>query len=152
MLPDAAIVAAAQADPGDERELTAVPGFAGRGARRLGGTWLEALLQAKALSAAELPAVSVPPDGPPPTHRWAERDPAAAARLVRARAAVGAIAADHTVPPENLLTPDTLRRLAWSPPQPVDQASVRVFLAEHGARSWQIGLTLDALTGALTDE
>jgi ribonuclease D len=152
VLPDAAIVAAAQADPGDERELTAVPGFTGRGARRLGGTWLEALQQAKALSPGELPAVSVPPDGPPPTHRWTERDPAAAARLARARTAVGAIAADHTVPPENLLTPDTLRRLAWAPPEPVDAAAVRAFLADHGARPWQIGLTLDALTEALTDE
>jgi hypothetical protein len=34
----------------------------------------------------------------------------------------------------------------------VDAAAVRAFLADHGARPWQIGLTLDALTEALTDE
>ena len=151
VLPDAAIVAAAQADPGDDRALAAVPGFTGRGARRLASTWLDALRQARALPADELPAVSVPLDGPPPTHRWTERDPAAAARLARSRAAVAALAEQHEVPAENLLTPDTLRRLAWSPPEPVDEPAVRTFLVEHGARPWQVGLTLAALTEAVAE-
>ena len=152
VLPDSAIIAAAQADPRDERELAAVPGFSGRGARRLSGTWLDALSSVRALPAAELPAVSVPSDGPPPTHRWAERDPAAAARLARGRAAVAGIAERYALPPENLLTPDTLRRLTWSPPEPVDAAAVRAFLADHGARHWQVELTTDALTEALAEQ
>ena len=58
------------------------------------------------------------PNGPPPAHRWAERDPAAAARLAAARAAVTAIAEASNLPVENLLSPDALRRLSWDPPQP----------------------------------
>ena len=35
------------------------------------------------------------PNGPPPAHRWAERDPAAAARLTAARAVVTTLAEDN---------------------------------------------------------
>ncbi|WP_448629307.1 hypothetical protein [Cellulomonas soli] len=54
-------------------------------------------------------------DAPPPPRAWADRDPAAAARLAAAREAVAALSAEHTVPVENLLQPDLLRRLCWSP-------------------------------------
>jgi ribonuclease D len=42
-----------------------------------------------------------------------------------------------------------VRRLAWSPPEPADEAAVRAFLAQRGARPWQIGLTAPVLTAAL---
>jgi ribonuclease D len=152
VLPDAAIVAAAQTDPTDEAALQALPGFTNRGARRLSRTWLAALAEARDLPAAELPAPVASPDGPPPAHRWAERDPVAAARLARCRTAVTALAERNTVPAENLLTPDTVRRLAWEPPTPADPDSVRAFLSDHGARPWQVGLTAEALATALAGE
>jgi ribonuclease D len=148
VLPDAAIIAAAEADPKDERELLALPGFGGRSIRRMARTWLDALDQARNLAGDELP-VTPPSEGPPPPHRWAERDPAAAARLARCREAVSKLATAHTLPPENLLTPDTIRRLAWDPPDPADEPAVRAVLAGHGARQWQIDLTAAALTAAL---
>jgi ribonuclease D len=89
------------------------------------------------------------PAGPPPAHRWAERDPAAAARLAAARAAVTAIADAHTVPVENLLAPDTLRRLSWDPPQPTDAGTVSLALAGFGARPWQVELTAGPVAEAL---
>ena len=49
ILPDAAIVVAAEADPADERALLGLPGFAGRSVRRLARTWLAALRQAREL-------------------------------------------------------------------------------------------------------
>ena len=53
---------------------------------------------------ADLPESSAPAgDGPPPAHRWAERDPDAAKRLTAARAAVAALADKHHMPTENLL-------------------------------------------------
>ena len=79
VLADAALVAAAEMDPRDERALLLLPGFAGRSVRRLAGTWLTALDEARALDNESLP-VPTPNDGPPPPHRWSERDPAAAAR------------------------------------------------------------------------
>ncbi|MGI8695770.1 MAG: ribonuclease D, partial [Mycobacteriales bacterium] len=80
----------------------------------------------------------------------ASRDPAAAERLTASRRAVGAIAAERGLPVENLLAPDAVRRLAWEPPAPVDLASVTRFLIGRQARPWQVALTAEALTGALT--
>jgi ribonuclease D len=90
------------------------------------------------------------PSGPPPAHRWPERDPAAAARLAATRAAVAAIAEASNLPVENLLSPDALRRLSWDPPQPCDAGSVAEVLAGYGARAWQIELTAGPVAGALT--
>ncbi len=151
VLPDAAIIAAAQADPKDEPALMALPGFGNRGARRLTRTWLSTLQEVRTLAEPELPSPSVSTDGPPPAHRWAERDPAAATRLARCRAVVSAIAREHHLPAENLLTPDTVRRLAWDPPAGDDPAAVGSFLVGHGARAWQIELTAVALGAALAE-
>lgn len=148
VLPDAAIVAAAELDPKDERTLVGLPGFGGRSVRRLARTWLDALDTARELPVEELPTTPSS-EGPPPPHRWAERDPAAAARLARAREVVNRLAAAHTLPPENLMTPDTIRRLCWSPPETIDEASVRDALRGYGARDWQIGLTAAELTAVL---
>jgi ribonuclease D len=148
VLPDAAIIAAAESDPKDERSLVALPGYGGRSVRRLARAWLDALDEARELPGAELP-VTPPSEGPPPPHRWAERDPVAAARLARCREAVSRLAAAHHMPPENLLAPDAIRRLAWEPPAPLDAASVRAALAGYGARDWQLALTAEPLTAAL---
>jgi ribonuclease D len=149
VLPDLAIIAAAEADPKDERALVALSGFGGRSVRRLATTWLDALARARALGDDELPA-NPPSDGPPPPHRWAERDPVAAARLARCRELVTGLATTYGLPPENLITPDTVRRLAWTPPEPLDEEAVREVLAGYGARHWQIELTAPGLTAALS--
>ena len=91
----------------------------------------------------------MPGDGPPPAHRWAERDPEAAKRLAAARAAVAALADALVLPTENLLAPDLVRRVAWQPPEPLESQIVAAELASHGARPWQIEITAVAITGAL---
>lgn len=151
VLPDAAIIAAAELDPKDERTLFTLPGFGGRSTRRLSRTWLQALAEARALGDDELPTTPAL-DGPPPPHRWAERDPAAAARLARCREAVNRIAGEHTLPPENLIAPDSVRRLAWSPPEEVDVDSVSQALHASGARQWQITLVATDLANALDED
>ena len=87
--------------------------------------------------------------GPPPAHRWAERDPAAAARLAAGRETVSALAAENRLPAENLLPPDAVRRLAWQPPQPVSPEAVGGALAGYGARQWQVDLTSLPIAKAL---
>ena len=148
VLADAALVAAAEMDPPDERSLLLLPGFGGRSVRRLAPTWLAALAEARALPPDELP-VPVPLDGPPPPHRWKDRDQAAADRLARARAAVNEVAAAYTLPPENLIAPDTIRRIAWEPPAEVSVASIEAALRSYGARPWQVGLVATPLVNAL---
>ncbi|MGH3737873.1 MAG: HRDC domain-containing protein [Micromonosporaceae bacterium] len=149
ILPDAAIMAAAQADPADAPALTALPGFGGRATRKLANVWLRALTDARTMPDSELPAATVPSDGPPPPHRWAERDPAAAARLTRCRAAVNHLSQELAIPPENLILPDSVRRLAWTPPDPISETSTAEALAGYGARPWQITLTAAPLATAL---
>jgi ribonuclease D len=149
VLPDSAIVEAAQQAPEDEPALLALPVFRGRAQRRLASTWLGAIRQALRLTKAELPATSPAADGPPPTGRWADRDPDAAARLAAARAALATIAAAHHLPADNLLLPDLLRRTCWQPPADLAEPAVAAALAAGGARRWQLTLTSAALAVAL---
>lgn len=148
VLGDAAIVAAAEMDPKTERELLLLPGFGGRSVRRMAGQWLGALTEARDLSDEDLP-VTPQFDGPPPAHRWADKDPAAAERLALCREVVTKTAERYTLPPENLITPDYIRRLAWEPPATLDVASITDFLTACGARPWQTGLLAEELTQAL---
>jgi ribonuclease D len=150
VLPDAAIIAAAELDPKDERTLLTVTGFGGRSVRRLARTWLDALAEARELPDDALP-VAAAVDGPPPPHRWAERDPVAAARLARCRAVVTGTAAEHKLPPENLITPDHVRRLAWTPPEEITPETVAATLRGFGARAWQVTLIAGDLAAALSD-
>ena len=146
VLPDAAIVDAATVAPATGEALAALPVFRGRAQRRLTNYWFSALTQAARLDAAELPRAAPPSDGPPPVTRWADRDPAAAARLAAARAAVATVSEERSVPVENLLQPDLLRRLCWSPPPDGD---VPAALRQGGAREWQIELLAPLLEPAL---
>jgi len=152
VLPDAAIIEAARTFPANAAQLSRISGFTGRQARRHEKEWLAAIGRARASADTELPdaAGGQVPNGPPPAHRWAERDPAAAARLAAARAAVAAIAEASRLPVENLLAPDALRRLSWDPPQPSDTETVTLALAGYGARPWQIELTAGPLAQALS--
>lgn len=149
ILPDSAIVAAVRAQPADEDALLAVPVFGGRQQRRQVGRWFAALSSAAALPDAALPTVSAESDGPPPPARWREKSPAAAARLAAVRATITDLAAEYEVEAQNLLAGDVVRRLAWSPPEPLDDVAVAAMLAEHGSRPWQIALCATALTTAL---
>jgi ribonuclease D len=150
VLPDSAIVEAARALPGGAADLSGVAGFAGRGARRHAVEWQRAASRAKAQAEQALPQASAPAsDGPPPAHRWPERDPAAARRLAAARAVVAALADEHHLPTENLLPPDAVRRLAWQPPEALSPETVSADLAGFGARAWQVQLTALPIAKAL---
>jgi len=150
VLPDTAIVEAARSLPGSQADLTSLPGFQGRGARRHVSAWLRAIQRVRGQADRNLPGPAMPPpEGPPPTHRWQERDPAAARRLAAVRTVVAALADEHTVPAENLLPPDVVRRLAWQPPEPQEPETVAADLAAHGARPWQVELTTVPISKAL---
>ncbi len=152
VLPDSSIVQAAQADPKTDAELTALPVFGGKQQRRRASLWTQALKAARVLPSDELPEAGTTHEGPPPANRWGDRDPAAAARLSAARTALTEIAEQNSLPTENLLLPDLLRRLCWEPPEGIDVPGVERALRERGAREWQIRLTAPALSKALHAE
>ena len=152
LIPDAAVIAAANALPTNGKLLMSTPGFHGRGARRYLETWVEALKRARALPEAELPPLANRSDGPPQVRSWADRDPVAAARLNAARAAVSALSEERNVPIENLLTPDYMRRLLWSPPKVSDEQldqAVGQELLRLGARQWQVDLMAPLIAEAV---
>ncbi len=155
ILPDSAIVAAATAMPADRRTLLRTQGFHGRGAARYAAQWTEALNEVAALPEEELPTRAPRGDGPPLPRAWSEKDPVAARRLTAARDAVTSLSGEIEVPAENILTPDHLRRLLWTPPstrdpEPLAEA-VDAQLAGYGARAWQRGLTVPLLVKAIID-
>ena len=150
VLPDTAIVEAALAEPKAAAQLAGVVPFNGQRTRRHLPYWWAAVEAAYALPAGQLPLASVPNDSPPPARAWPDRDPAAAARLAAARTAAAAIADEHGLPVENLLAPDTIRRLCWEPPDDISVDGVSEVLRGHGARPWQVTLTATALSGALS--
>jgi ribonuclease D len=147
ILPDASIVAAVQAHPATMEDLASLREFHGRGAHRYLRTWWGALSAAGALPADQLPQSASPPSGPPPPRTWADRDPAAFARLEVARSGLAARAEDMGMPVENLLSPDLIRRVCWDPP--ADPQAISTVLAAGGARPWQIEGALPILTAAI---
>ncbi|MFB6805905.1 HRDC domain-containing protein [Streptomyces sp. NPDC056387] len=149
VLGDAAIVEAALALPANVHALQALPGYGQRMGRRQLEQWMAAVDRAKALPESALPQPGATPAGPPPPRSWADKDPAAAARLAAARTAVSALAEGLNLPQENLITPDTVRRLCWEPPQRLEPDTVAQALAGYGARPWQIEQVTPVLVTAL---
>jgi ribonuclease D len=149
ILRDAAIIEAATAQPRSRTDLAALGGFRGRTAQRYLRRFADAIDTARGLADSELPAMVARYDGPPPAKAWTDRDPAAAARLAAAREAVGQVAEQHQLPVENLIAPDSVRRLCWTPPDPPSDDAVADALRGYGAREWQVGLVSGVLSAAL---
>jgi len=157
VLADAAIVDLATSPPSSRAALRGSRPMRGRGARRHLEDWLDALQLAQSLPQEELPSAKPPQLGPPPPRAWAERNPAAAARLAACREVVTALAELHDLPVENLLNPSLLRALAWEPPAGAIDATgvagvdaVAAYLRSGGARPWQVGLTAGPLARAVS--
>ena len=122
VLPDSAIVAAALA-------VAAHRGGPGRAARL--GRPLDAPADLdlaarhrrgpRAAGRATCPTPKTPHEGPPPARSWARPRPRRrrpAGGRPRPRSAPSP--SEHRLPVENLLSPDTVRRLAWDPPPDAD--------------------------------
>jgi ribonuclease D len=147
ILPDSAIINAATVDPDTVEKLTELPVFGGNRQRRSAQVWLDALARART---AEPPDAQEPSNGPPPASRWARRKPEAAVRLEAARAALSELSQRVSVPAENLLSPDVVRRLCWDwEPVSDTAAAIDDFLLDARARPWQRELAVPVLTEAL---
>lgn len=143
LVPDRALVAAVLADPSSKQALAAIKEFNGRASRTQLDRWWNAIVEGRAST--DLPPDRVPSDTLPPPRAWADRNPEADRRLKAARPAVEARAEELRMPTENLLTPETLRRLSWAPPADLTVESVSAALTELGARPWQIDQTAQVI-------
>ncbi|MBG6238144.1 ribonuclease D [Mycetocola sp. CAN_C7] len=150
LVPDASLVAAVKAEPRTGSALAALREFKGRASRTELPRWWAAI--ERGLRTEDLPPLrGSSGDTLPPPRAWADRNPEADARLKAAREAVAAISDDLAIPIENLLTPDTLRRVAWNPPEPPTADAVANALAGLSARPWQIDATAQAIAAAFVE-
>src|SRR6476620_491808 len=148
LLAESAIINAATVDPDTVEKLTELPVFGGNRQRRNAQVWLDALARART---AEPPETQEPSNGPPPASRWSRRKPEAAVRLEAARAALAALSQQVSVPTENLVSPEVVRRLCWDwAPVEDTAAAIDEFLHDAGARPWQRELAVPVLTEALS--
>ena len=142
LIPDAAVTAVALAEPKSKGRLASLKEFHGRASRTQIDRWWAAV--EAGLNAGELPQLRLKHEGPPPPRFWEQKRPIAAARLKAARARVLELAEQWQMPQENLLTPDTLRRVIWDAR---DDAAVDVAseLAARDARTWQIEIAAEPI-------
>ena len=144
VLPDAVLVEVAMESPANPGAL---PG-GHRSLRRYQRQWLDAVNRANAIPEGDLPPMTLRSDGPPPQRAWAERNPVAAARLTDTREALTAFAAEHVIPVENVLSPEPLRRVIWTPPADQSAAGFAEALAALGARHWQTAVVAPMIQAA----
>lgn len=149
MVPDASILAVAKALPQTRRALADLREFTGRASRSELDRWWSAV--ERGLTTSDLPAVRVPTDAPPPPRAWAMRNPEADARLRLAKQAVAEVAERFDMPVENVLTPDHLRRVAWSPPAEPTADAIGAALSALGARAWQVEATAQTIADAFVE-
>ncbi|KRE55772.1 3'-5' exonuclease [Phycicoccus sp. Soil748] len=144
VLPDAVLVEIAMAAPTSVDTLPS----GHRSVRRYQRQWLDAVNRANAIPEADLPPMTLRSDGPPPQRAWPERDPVAAARLADTREALTAFATERAIPVENVLSPEPLRRVIWSPPHDRSAAGFAQALQGLGARRWQTDIVAPMVAAA----
>jgi ribonuclease D len=118
-----------------------------RNVKRHSDVWISAAIRAHTLPTDELPALKLPVTGPPAPRNWEARNPQAWKRLEFARSQLSAIAEKLGLPIENLMTPETIRKVLWSPPESPDE--LRRTLSEFNARPWQIDIVFPILEIAI---
>ncbi|GAA1693087.1 ribonuclease D [Microbacterium sediminicola] len=150
LVPDRALVAAVMANPASKQQLAGTKEFTGRASRTELDRWWRAIEEGRHDEA--------PPaergrstDALPPPRAWADRNPEADLRLKTVRPKIESLAVSLSMPTENLLTPDFLRRVCWSPPTPAGPGQIADALAALGARPWQIAQTAQAIAQGFVD-
>ena len=149
LVPDSALVAAARVLPGTKRDLAAFKEFTGRASRSQIDRWWNAIQAGMATD--DLPVLRQSSDTLPPPRVWSEKNPDADKRLKSARSAVTDVSTEMSIPVENLLTPELLRRVAWTPPEPAGREEVAAMLQELGARPWQVDATAQVIADAFVE-
>ncbi|WP_253259359.1 HRDC domain-containing protein [Subtercola boreus] len=149
LVPDLSLTSAARALPATKRDLAAMRDFTGRASRSELDRWWAAIEVGRA--SVDPPQLSRTGDTLPPPRSWSERNPEADARLKLARQALLEVSEERRIPIENLLTPELLRRAAWTPPADVTARSIALALETAGARPWQIELTAQPIAQAFVE-
>jgi ribonuclease D len=158
LLNDNAIVELAMAAPATKKEFEKALRPLGLRARWLENLplWLESIASAVALPEQEWPQMRTNADTLPPIKLWRDKFPEKYAPLSHARVGLEKISEENNIPVENLITPEFVRRICWSPPagstENLQVEAVQTQLLSLGARSWQVKLVGQAISEALLEK
>ncbi|RUQ22728.1 HRDC domain-containing protein [Kocuria sp. HSID16901] len=149
LLPDSALIAAAKAMPSSVPQLQRIPGFHAKLIKRESVRWVRAIQEAAREE--NLVPYSIPSSSPPPIKAWESKRPDSAESLKIAKETMSELAEQYSMPSENLLTPEHLRRLCWEHPYPSEETAIEA-LRGYGARNWQIDLVAHPLARDLAED
>lgn len=110
-------------------------------------TWISCITQAIAMPEDQWPEARSKSDAMPPIKIWRERYPERYAPLSHARFNLQARAEELSIPLENMISPELVRRICWQAPS----TSVHEALTAMGARRWQAEIASPILEKALTE-
>ena len=110
-------------------------------------TWISCITDAIAMPEDQWPETRSKSDAMPPIKIWRERFPEKYAPLTHARFHLQVRAEELSIPLENMISPELVRRICWQPPE----LSVQEALLAMGARRWQAEIAAPILEQALTE-
>lgn len=157
LLSDAALIELSVRIPQNRKEMEKALRPLGARARWFehAPNWLHAIEAGRTIPESHWPPVRIDTDSMPPIKIWRERFPSKFAPLSHARASIEKEAESLSIPTENLISPDLVRRICWSPPESsttsLHTERVRDALLERGARPWQVSIVAPLLAHALLE-
>jgi ribonuclease D len=110
-------------------------------------TWISCITDAISMPEDQWPEARSKSDAMPPIKIWRERFPDKYAPLTHARFNLQVRAEELSIPLENMISPELVRRICWQPPHD----SVHDALLAMGARRWQAEIAAPILEQALTE-
>ena len=118
-------------------------------------TWIAAIESAVNTPEDQWPPMKSGADTLPPIKLWRDRFPEKYAPLTHARFAVETLAQELSIPAENLISPEVIRRICWAPPvgatTTYNAAAVAQAMAGLGARPWQVDIVAIPVATALLE-
>lgn len=118
-------------------------------------TWLSATEAALNTPEDQWPPMKSGADTLPPLKLWRERFADKYAPLTHARFAVETVAHELSIPAENLISPEIIRRICWAPPadslQNLNVDAVCEAMLNLGARQWQVDVVAPLVAAALLE-
>jgi len=118
-------------------------------------TWLSATETALNTPEDQWPPMKSGADTLPPLKLWRERFADKYAPLTHARFAVESVAQELSIPAENLISPEIIRRICWAPPadslQNLNAEAVATAMLGLGARQWQVDVVAPLVANALLE-
>jgi ribonuclease D len=157
LLNDAAIIEFAIHKPLNKKDAEKALRPIGMRARWLENmpTWLSATEAALNTPEDQWPPMKSGADTLPPLKLWRERFADKYAPLTHARFAIETVAHELSIPAENLISPEIIRRICWTPPadslQNLNVDAVCEAMLNLGARQWQVEVVAPLVAAALLE-